>query len=61
MLAESDFNNWRKSLKEPCLFFDGASKGNPGLDGCGGVLMSSNGDVLSSYAWGVGTDSNNIA
>ena len=46
-------------MNEPCLFFDGASKGNPGLAGCGGVIISANGNVISNYTWGLGIDSNN--
>ena len=38
-LEENDFLIWRSKLKKSCLFFDGASKGNPGLAG-GGVLLS---------------------
>ena len=44
-----------------CLFFDGASKGNPGLAGCGGVITEANGIVISRYAWGLGNDTNNKA
>ena len=32
-LEDADFINWRCSLEEHCLFFDGASKGNPGPSG----------------------------
>ena len=60
-LDERDFISWKSSLNEPCLFFDGASKGNPGSAGCGGVNTLANGNVLSNYSWGLGIDSNNIA
>ena len=60
-LDEPGFINWKASLNELCLFFDGALKGNPGLAGCGGVITESNGNVISTYSWGLGTDSNNKA
>ena len=60
-LDETEFMSWKSSLNEPCLFFDEASKGNPGLAGGGGVIISTNGNVLSNYSWGLGTNSNNIA
>ena len=44
-----------------CLFFDGASKGNPGPSGGGGVILSPSGSTRSSYAWGLGVESNNFA
>jgi len=60
-LEETRFDSWRESLNETCLFFDGASKGNPGKAGSGGVLIRANGTIMSSYHWGLGTESNNIA
>ena len=49
-LDEPDFINWKASLNEICLFFDGASKGNPGKAGGGGFFVSPAGTVVSSYA-----------
>ena len=60
-LEESVFITWRDSLNEVCLFFYGASKSNPGCAGGGGVLISANGTMMSSYAWGLGIESNNTA
>ena len=60
-LEENDFLIWRSKLKKSCLFFDGASKGNPGLAGGGGVLLSDENTILATYAWGLGTMSNNKA
>ena len=45
-------------MNELCLFFDGASKGNPGLAGCGGVFTEANGNVVSKYSWGLGSETN---
>ena len=47
----------RKMFK---LFFDGASKGNPGMVGSGGVIIYPEGKIEVEYFWNIGTDSNNI-
>lgn len=60
-LDETAFFNWTTSLKEICLFFDGASKGNPGRAGGGGVIFSTDGITVCKYAWGIGIESNNTA
>ena len=60
-MDEPGFINWKAYLNEIYLFFDGASKGNPGKAGGGGVFVSPAGTVVSSYAWGIGIDSNNTA
>ena len=60
-LEENDLLMWRSSLKDNTLFFDGASKGNPGRAGGGGTLLSSENSVLANYAWGLGIMSNNMA
>ena len=43
------------------LFFDEASKGNPGAAGGGGVLLNPDGSTLLRYHWGLGFESNNRA
>ena len=58
-MDESEFLKWKASLTELCLFFDGASKGNPGAAGGGGVFVSASGAIVSNYAWGLGIESNN--
>jgi ribonuclease HI len=40
---------------------DGASKGNPGIAGGGGVLYNPEGNLVLSFAWGLGLLSNNSA
>ena len=47
------------SLEEHCLFFDGASKGNPWASDGGGVILDPGGETILSFAWGLGHDSNN--
>jgi ribonuclease HI len=60
-LEEQAFLQWRSSLKEWSLFFDGASKGNPGQAGGGGVILDPARKVHLEYAWGLGYASNNHA
>jgi ribonuclease HI len=60
-LEEQAFLQWRSSLKEWSLFFDGASKGNPGQAGGGGVILDPSGKIHKEYAWGLGHASNNHA
>lgn len=42
------------------LFFDGASKGNPGIAGAGGVIYH-NGDELTTYTKHISHATNNVA
>ena len=56
-----EFKDWRKKLNRNSLFFDGASKGNPGEAGGGGVLYDPEDNLLLKYSWGLGTETNNKA
>ena len=38
--SEKEFSDWWKSKNKATIFFDGASKGNPGKVGAGGVIFS---------------------
>jgi ribonuclease HI len=58
---EQDFEEWKRKENKHILFFDGASKGNPGLAGGGGVLVSPTGHPELSFAWGLGIETNNRA
>jgi hypothetical protein len=60
-LDPSNFTNWHKSLQRHSLFFDRASKGNPGEAGGGGVIIDPEEIKVLSYSWGIGKDTNNIA
>jgi ribonuclease HI len=60
-MNEEDFLNWRLAQEAHCLLFDGASKGNPGPSGGGGVILAPSGSTRSTFAWGLGVQSNNIA
>ena len=60
-LEEQEFIKWRSALEDWCLFFDGASKGNPGPAGGGGIILDPSGTPCVSYAWGLGHASTNQA
>jgi ribonuclease HI len=60
-LEEQEFLLWRETLNEWCLFFDGASKGNPGQAGGGGIILDPSGIIHTVYAWGLGHATNNQA
>lgn len=60
-LEEQDFIKWRSSLEKHNLFFDSASKGNPGAAGGGGILLGPSSMLEVSFSWGLGHDSNNMA
>eukprot|EP00253_Pinus_taeda_P035869 PITA_35869 len=54
------FQQWWKSQGKCTIFFDGASKGNPGTSGAGGVIYYPSGEK-EDFSWGLGTKTNNQA
>ena len=60
-MDNSQFENWLKERKIFKLFFDGASKGNPGNAGGGGVIINPDGKVEVEYCWNIGYETNNMA
>jgi ribonuclease HI len=56
-----DFKNWLNSQDSHVLCFDGASKGNPGEAGAGGVLYNPRGKRMLCYSWNLGVTTNNMA
>ena len=60
-MKEEEFALWLQNSTTHYLFFDGASKSNPGTAGAGGLICNSNGDVITEYEWGLGYASNNRA
>ena len=42
------------------LFFDGASKGNPGLSGVGWVIIDPGWNKHKYFSWGIGRNTNNF-
>jgi ribonuclease HI len=59
-LEPEQFKQWRKNTNIHSLFFDGASKGNPGAAGGGGIILNPEEVVVLEYSWGIGEESNNI-
>ena len=60
-LDKSQFGNWLKERKMFKLFFNGASKRNPGMVGGKGVVICPEGKIEVEYSWNIGVDSNNMA
>ena len=60
-LSTNIFSHWWKSKGVFTIFFDGASKGNPGVAGAGGLIYSPDNEKFFSFCWGLGFCSNNQA
>jgi hypothetical protein len=60
-LSASNFPHWIKDQAHHSLCFDGASKGNLGATGAGGVLYDRRGQIESTYHLSVGNTTNNQA
>jgi len=60
-LKEQEFANWIQNSNCFYLFFDGASKSNPGIAGAGGLIINANGECILQYEWSLGKVSNNRA
>eukprot|EP00253_Pinus_taeda_P010187 PITA_10187 len=60
-LKEEEFTKWLSNCNRFCLFFDGATKSNPGLAGAGSLICNANGECILSFEWGLGENSNNRA
>eukprot|EP00253_Pinus_taeda_P005327 PITA_05327 len=54
------FQKWWKTQGKCTIFFDGASKGNPGRSGAGGIIYYPNGKK-ECFSWGLGIKTNNQA
>lgn len=59
--TKEEINQWILAQNRPILFFDGASKNNPGAAGAGGIIKNHNGTSICRYEWGLGKVSNNAA
>lgn len=59
--TKEEINQWILAQNRPTLFFDGASKNNPGAAGAGGIIKNHNGTPICRYEWGLGKASNNAA
>lgn len=60
-MSEEELTNWRKNQNRYCLYFDEASKHNPGKAGAGGIILYPDGKENVTYEWGFGQISNNKA
>jgi ribonuclease HI/exonuclease III len=58
---DDTFQSWWRSQNLSTIFFDGASKGNPGVAGAGGVIYSPKGFTKDCFCWGLGQKTNNQA
>ena len=56
-----DLSRWIKDQNSYSLFFDGASKGNPGKASAEGLIMNPRGQIINSFSWGLGSKTNNEA
>ena len=52
---------WLREKNSYAFLFDGASKGNPGVAGVGGILLDPEGKIEQTFAWGLGFRTNNEA
>jgi hypothetical protein len=55
------FQSWWQKQGIISVFFDGASKANPGTAGAGGIIYSNEGKILETFCWGLGQRTNNQA
>jgi ribonuclease HI len=60
-LNNNDFSHWQRQQHTSLLFFDGATTGNPGVAGAGGVIYDSDGQKVADFSWGLGKTTNNRA
>jgi ribonuclease HI len=56
----TEFLIWKKKVGRHLLVFYGASKGNPGKAG-GGGLFDPGGNLIWKFSWGLGVETNNVA
>eukprot|EP00253_Pinus_taeda_P004292 PITA_04292 len=59
--ADESFQAWWRAQNLFTIFFDGASKGNPGPSGAGGIIFSPEGRSKDSFFWSLGVKTNNQA
>eukprot|EP00253_Pinus_taeda_P009869 PITA_09869 len=59
--SEATIQEWWRKQKITTIFFDGASKGNPGAVGASGVIYAPYGSRRDNFYWGIGLKTNNQA
>ena len=57
--SKKEFSEWLKIKNKVSIFFDGASKGNPGKVGAWGLIFYLGGKLETSFSWGIGKSANN--
>ena len=60
-LSKKEFSEWWQIQNKVSVFFDGASKGNPGISKAGGLLYYPGGMLETSFSWGIEQSTNNQA
>ena len=60
-LTENEFSDWWQSKNKATIFFDVASKGNPGKAGARGLIFYPGRKIETSFSWGIGKTTNNQA
>lgn len=60
-LSRENFEEWKRNIGKVQLLFKGATKGNPGEAGAGGMIFNLEKKYETKYAWGLGKASNNQA
>jgi hypothetical protein len=60
-MEKQEMEEWKRAKNNYILSFDGASKGNPGTTGGGGILVSPTRLTNLIFAWGLGMETNNRA
>lgn len=50
-MSEEELTNWRKNQNRHYLYFDGASKHNPGKAGARGIILDPDGKESVNYEW----------
>lgn len=58
-LIAEDFKIWISQQEASILFFDGASRCNPGAVGEGGTIYNPRGHLDTFFSWGLGSITNN--
>jgi ribonuclease HI len=59
-MEEQEFEEWKRKENKYILFFDGASRGNPGVVEGGGILVGPKELPKIRFSWGLGIETNNI-
>ena len=59
--GKKEFTKWWQRQNKVSVFFDGASKGNPGIAEEGGMIYYPGEMLEAIFSWGLGQSTNNQA